>query len=108
MLIIPKLRIRHKVWTAIALHTSAGIAERIDPLTRLVRFGVKLDFSKAVRENLGATSYAAQIEDYLPRLNIEKVLADAVVRQAVKIPESVDRFVSVFRSKMFSSVLDMQ
>lgn len=101
MLIILSLRIRHKVWTAIALHTSAGIAERIDPLTRLVRFGVKLDFSKAVRENMGATSYAAQIEEFLPRLNVEKVLADAVVSQAVKIPERVDRFVSAFDNMTF-------
>lgn len=81
----------HKVWVAIALHTSAGIAERIDPLSRLVRLGVKLDFSRAVRETFGAIDYAAKIEKYLPRLGIEKVLADAVVRQAVKIPEHIDR-----------------
>lgn len=81
----------HKVWTAIALHTSPGIAERIDPFTRLVRLGVKLDFSKAVREKFGAEDYAATIEVDLPRLDIEKVLADAVVKQAVKIPEHIDR-----------------
>lgn len=80
----------HQVWCAIALHTSAGIAERIDPLTRLVRVGVKLDFSPAVKDAYGAQSYAAEIELSLPRLNIEKVLADAVVKQATKIPEKVD------------------
>lgn len=82
---------QHKVWVAIALHTSAGIAERIDPLTRLVRLGVKTDFSAAIRESLGAIQYAGEIETYLPRLGVEKVLADAVVKQATKIPERVDR-----------------
>lgn len=72
----------HQVWSAIALHTSPGIAERIDPFTRLVRLGVLTDFSPATRERLGAGSYAAEIEEYLPRLEIEKVLADAVVCQA--------------------------
>lgn len=34
----------HQVWTAIALHTSPEIAERISPLARLVRLGVLIDF----------------------------------------------------------------
>ena len=80
----------HKVWCAIALHTSAGIAERIDPFTRLVRVAVKLDFSLATQHAHGAQRYAAEIELLLPRLNVEKVLADAVVKQAAKIPEKVD------------------
>lgn len=80
----------HKVWCAIALHTSAGIAERIDPFTRLLRVAIKMDFSPDVRDANGAGSYAAEIEKMLPRLDIEKVLADAVVKQAVKIPEKVD------------------
>ncbi|KFA72997.1 hypothetical protein S40288_03288 [Stachybotrys chartarum IBT 40288] len=48
----------HQVWTAIAVHTSPGIAE--------------------------------QIELHLPRLGVERALGDAVVKQAVKIPDSVD------------------
>lgn len=80
----------HKVWCAIALHTSPGIAERIDPFTRLVRLGVKIDFSQTVREAHGAQVYAAEIELVLPRLVIEQVLADAVVKQATKIPDQVD------------------
>lgn len=80
----------HKVWCAIALHTSPGIAERIDPFTRLVRLGVKIDFSSAVREQYGAQKYAAEIDLLLPRLDIEKVLSDAVVKQAVKIPDHID------------------
>jgi hypothetical protein len=81
---------RHKVWTAIALHTSSGIAERIDPFTRLVRLGVKMDFSPAVRDAQEATAYAKEIEEFMPRFEVEKVLADAVVNQATKIPDTVD------------------
>lgn len=98
------MHIRHQVWVAIALHTSAGIAERIDPLTRLVRLGVKMDFSRPVREQFGATDYAAQIEEYVPRLNAERVLADAVVRQAVKIPEHIDRYVSTLENEPVPSL----
>lgn len=72
----------HKVWTAIALHTSAGIAERIDPFTRLVRMGVLMDFSAATRTGIGADEYGKDIEAMLPRLEIEEVLANAVVAQA--------------------------
>lgn len=101
MLILLSSIERHQVWVAIAIHTSPGIAERIDPLSRLIRLGVKMDFSKAVRENLGATDHSVQIEEYLPRLNIEKVLADAVVSQAVKISERIDRFVSTLGDDSF-------
>ncbi|KAE8381343.1 hypothetical protein BDV26DRAFT_255775 [Aspergillus bertholletiae] len=73
-----------QVWRAIALHTSPGIAERIDPFTRLVRLGVLTDFGsyagvdKEVRE---AT------ERDLPRLVIEKILGDTVVAQALNCPK---------------------
>jgi len=72
----------HQVWIAIALHTSAGIAERIYPLSRLVRYGVMMDFSPATCHAMGAVEYLSDIERQLPRLNIEKVLGDAVVHQA--------------------------
>lgn len=72
----------HQVWSAIALHTSPGIAERIDPFTRLVRLGVLSDFSPATRDKLGNASYLAEIQEHLPRLDIERVLAEAVVCQA--------------------------
>lgn len=80
----------HRVWVAIALHTSPGIAERIDPLTRLIRLAVKIDFSPAQKERHGAKEFTAGIEEDLPRLEAEKVLADAVIQQARKIPEQVD------------------
>ncbi|KEY75014.1 hypothetical protein S7711_01355 [Stachybotrys chartarum IBT 7711] len=80
----------HQVWTAIAVHTSPGIAERIDPLSRLVRLAVKIDFSPAFRSRMDADAVCAEIELHLPRLGVERALGDAVVKQAVKIPNSVD------------------
>lgn len=76
----------HNVWTAIAIHTSAGVAERIDPLSRLVRLGVKADFTPPAQRNelvpgVDAASYAEVIEADLARLEVERVLADAVVAQ---------------------------
>lgn len=64
-----------QVWEAIALHTSPHIAERRGPVTMLTRLGVLADFS-------GTDRYA----DRYPRLDIERVLADAVVAQALRNP----------------------
>lgn len=78
----PELR-RH-VWEAIALHTSPGIAERMGPLTKLVRLGVLTDFgsdTEMVPESLHA------VLTRFPRADIEVVLGDAVVAQAVRRPE---------------------
>ncbi|KIW42613.1 uncharacterized protein PV06_06145 [Exophiala oligosperma] len=77
----------HEVWTAIALHTSPGIAERITPLARLVRLGVLIDFRPPTRQELDAVSFAEGIESKLPRLDIEMILGDAVVEQAVRNPK---------------------
>ena len=75
------------VWTAIALHTSPGIAERIHPLARLIRLGVLLDFRQATRVKLEAVEFGKQVDDDVPRLEIEKVLGDAVVKQAMSKQE---------------------
>jgi hypothetical protein len=73
--------IRQRVWEAIALHTSPGIAERLGPLTRLVRAGVRADFTPGARE-----PQRGDIEERYPRDDIERHLGDAVVRQAVANP----------------------
>lgn len=74
----------HEVWQAIALHTSPGIAERISPCARLVRQAVLLDFgSQLDQEQL---AFRHSIEDEFPRLEIEKVLGDVVVEQALRHP----------------------
>ena len=73
----------HEIWIAIAIHTSQQIAERIRPLARLVRLGVLLDFRQGTRDELEANEYTTSIDSDIPRLEIEKVLGDAVVRQAL-------------------------
>lgn len=75
--------LRRQVWEAIALHTSPGIAERMGPLTRFVRLGVTVDFGSdtgVVSEDLRA------VLGQFPRADIEVVLGDAVVAQAVRRP----------------------
>jgi hypothetical protein len=80
----------HQVWVAIALHTSPGIAERIDPFTRLLRVATSSDFSWDLAKQLDVDGYRRELEENLPRLEVERCLADAVVNQAVD-PQKVDR-----------------
>lgn len=74
-----------EVWDAIALHTSPHIAEARGGLTRAIRLGVLMDFGDDVLADSAAIR--AELERTAPRLDIEVVLADAVVGQAVACPE---------------------
>ncbi|MFI2370153.1 HD domain-containing protein [Streptomyces sp. NPDC018833] len=74
-----------KVWEAIALHTSPGIAERMGPLTRLVRLGVLTDFGAADPLGVNYERLSASLGRF-PRMDIEVVLGDAVVEQALRCP----------------------
>jgi hypothetical protein len=94
----------HNVWVAIAIHTSPGIAERITPLARLVRLGVRVDFRPPARTALGCDEYGKEIEAKLPRLEIEKVLGDAVVGQAVKNPDKAPP--PSWANNMYKSLLE--
>ena len=83
-----------EVWTAISLHTSPGIAERITPLARYVRLAVLMDFNELGKNPLITGSerevdkggYGRSIEERFPRLSAEKVLGDIVVKQCMKQP----------------------
>lgn len=84
----------HHVWTAIALHTSPQIAERIHPLARLLRLAVKIDFHGPAEVEMFSTLLAnsplkadaviAKTHEEFPRGEIEKILGDAVVDHALK------------------------
>ncbi|MGW7530737.1 HD domain-containing protein [Amycolatopsis sp. NPDC054798] len=79
------------VWQAIALHTTAGIAEHRGPLCVLVRAGVAVDFGGPVgAEYLAAVSdeQAATIHAAYPRLEMVRSLTDAIVAQAAKNPNN--------------------
>jgi hypothetical protein len=80
--------VRQRVWEAIALHTSPGIAERLGPLTRLTRAGVVSDFAAPAAAPSGPR---VEIESRYPRDDIERHLADAVVAQAVADPAKAPR-----------------
>lgn len=75
----------HQVWTAIALHTSPHIAERIGELPRLVRLAVLEDFQTDAEKRL-AGELRPGIESTFPRQEAEKVLGNAVVKQALECP----------------------
>lgn len=72
-----------QVWEAVALHTSPHIAERRGPVTMLTRLGVRADFGAATG---GGDVDRATFEARHPRLDIERVLTDAVVSQALRDP----------------------
>ncbi|KAJ3785828.1 hypothetical protein GGU10DRAFT_268423 [Lentinula aff. detonsa] len=70
-----------EVWRAIALHSTPQIAERMGGLVRIVRLAVLSDFQRGVvaeKEGL-----QAETEAQFERLDIERVLADAVIQQAL-------------------------
>jgi hypothetical protein len=74
------------VWEAIALHTSAGIADRRGALCYLVRGGVGMDFGRNadfVDEQTAATIHARY-----PRLSMASTLMDAIAAHAQRSPEA--------------------
>ena len=76
------------VWTAIACHTSPGIAENVAPLARIIRLAVLCDFDRVgVRQEMGVVGMVPEFEGKLPRWGIEKVLGDMVVKQITRKDE---------------------
>jgi hypothetical protein len=78
---------KHNVWTAIAIHTSPHIAERIDELAKLVRLAVVTDFERKTEAWDVLEPMRKKLEEEFERGGIEKVLGDAVVEQAKAKPE---------------------
>jgi hypothetical protein len=74
----------HEIWVAIACHTSAGIGERISTLGKLQRLGPLVDFKRPDVMALVDRSFVTKNEDLYPRGEIEKVLSDTVVAQALQ------------------------
>ncbi|ROP26921.1 HD domain-containing protein [Pseudokineococcus lusitanus] len=79
---------REQVWAAIAVHTSPHVAERLSPLTRLVRLGVRADFG----DDLVDPALRRATEADHPRLDAERVLSgvvvDAALRDGRRAPET--------------------
>jgi HD domain len=68
------------IWTAIAVHTSPHIAERISAPARLVRLAVRTDFGA----DLVDPGLRRATEETWPRRDVERVLSGTVVEQAVQ------------------------
>jgi GNAT superfamily N-acetyltransferase len=78
------------VWEAIALHTSAQIAERRSTLCQLTSAGIGIDFgqdSEFITDVDGAAIHRAY-----PRHSIATALVDAVVEQARSRPEKAPAY----------------
>ena len=72
-----------RVWEAIALHTSAGIAERRGLLVYLTRRGVGIDFGQDTEI---VSEWEKDIHTAYPRLAMARSLADEIVRRATGSP----------------------
>jgi hypothetical protein len=75
---------QRRVWEAITLHTSPGIAERMSLLTRVVRMAVKADFGNESYRLLLGDGVVETTEALFPRGEVEKDLGDCVAVQAEK------------------------
>ena len=78
------------VWEAIALHTSAGIAERRGPVAEYTRRGVGVDLGRDT--DWVTEEQAAAIHAQWPRLATARTLADEIVAQATSRPEKAPRY----------------
>ncbi|KAK0735088.1 hypothetical protein B0T26DRAFT_634822 [Lasiosphaeria miniovina] len=77
-----------EAWLAISLHTSPGIAERLGGAVRALRLAVRADFGSYPAPPPESLPGGANLIRWkLPRLEIEKDLGNAVVRQALADPQ---------------------
>ncbi|KAK4233484.1 hypothetical protein C8A03DRAFT_38793 [Achaetomium macrosporum] len=76
-----------EAWLAIAVHSSAGIAEGLGGIVRAVRLAVLADFHARPRPSLqllpGGEQTAELVDTALPRLDVEKALGDRIVDGAM-------------------------
>lgn len=72
-----------RVWEAIALHTSPGIAERRGLLAYLTRAGVGVDFGRNADVVM---AWEQKIHAAYPRLDMARTLTDAIVERAARTP----------------------
>ncbi|MFI1383164.1 HD domain-containing protein [Embleya sp. NPDC020886] len=97
------------VWEAIALHTSAGIAERRGVLTHLTRRGIGLDFGRDAEFVTDAQGQA--IHARYPRLRMAATLTDEIVRHAERGAGNAPRYTlagELVRERRETGLTDME
>lgn len=84
--------VAREAWLAMSLHTTPGIPENLGGAVQAVRLGIRTEFRgfELAKEALSEEQWRVVKED-LPRLDIEKDLSDAVVRQALATEEKAPR-----------------
>ncbi|WP_229929088.1 HD domain-containing protein [Kitasatospora xanthocidica] len=78
-----------RVWEAIALHTSPGIAERRGLLCHLTREGVGADFGRGAEI---VAPWEKRIHAAHPRLAMVRSLVDAIVERAARSDAAAPRY----------------
>ncbi|CAH0057842.1 unnamed protein product [Clonostachys solani] len=79
-----------EAWLAMSLHSTPGVAEHLSGTTGAFRRAIRAEFGGFCGPELKEANPELQesdleiIQERLPRLDIEKVLGDAVVRQALQ------------------------
>ncbi|CAI6101159.1 hypothetical protein V2G26_000201 [Clonostachys chloroleuca] len=73
-----------EAWLAMSLHTTPGIAEEISGTTGALRRAIATEFRGVPSPESILDEKEREVVGKLPRLDIEKVLGDAVVRQALE------------------------
>ncbi|QKW22852.1 HD domain-containing protein [Kitasatospora sp. NA04385] len=79
-----------QVWQAIALHSSAQIADRSGTLARLTRRGVTSDFGIDTAHLTDAHGEAVHRDH--PRLDMTTALVDAITTHAARSPQAAARY----------------
>lgn len=72
-----------RVWEAIVLHTSPGIAERRGLLAYLTRGGVGIDFGRGAQVVM---RWEKEVHAAYPRLAMARSLADEIIKRAARTP----------------------
>ena len=73
------------MWTAIALHTSVGMAHRFGPIPAAAQMGISTDIVGTLRAALPA-GYADRVHAAWPRHDLGSALVEIIARQADRNP----------------------
>ncbi|KAH6609794.1 hypothetical protein Trco_003140 [Trichoderma cornu-damae] len=84
--------VAREAWLAMSLHTTPGIPENLGGAVQALRLGIRTEFRghELPKEALSEEQWRV-IDQDLPRLEIEKDLSDAVVRQALAMEVKAPR-----------------
>lgn len=85
-------QLTREAWLAMALHSTPGIGERLPGMIKALRQAIMAEFGALAVPTTGLTEdEQAVIDNDLPRLDIEKELGHAVVRQALITPNKAPK-----------------